>query len=91
MDQAIVQVSDQMSDSLGMLSTLYTVSPLLGIMGTMLGMMNTFYEFGVRGQKSVDILTIGIQEALVTSLWGLGHRHSGLRGSLLAAGAHPRL
>ena len=72
MDVAMVRVGDQMHEGLGVLSTLYTIAPLLGLMGTILGMMNTFYDFAVAQEKSVQLLSIGIQEALVTTLWGLG-------------------
>ena len=72
MDVAMVRVGDQMHEGLGVLSTLYTIAPLLGLMGTILGMMDTFYRFGVHQEKSVELLSLGIQQALVTTLWGLG-------------------
>ncbi len=69
--EAAAFAADEMRDRLNTLSTLYTIAPLLGLMGTILGMMNTFYNFAVAEEKSVKLLSIGIQEALVTTLWGL--------------------
>jgi biopolymer transport protein ExbB len=71
-EEATAQAVDEMYDKLGLLNTIYTIAPLLGLMGTILGMMKTFYDFGVRQEKSIEILSVGIQEALVTTLWGLG-------------------
>lgn len=71
-EEAVAEVSDELYDRLGMLGTIYTIAPYLGIMGTVLGMMHAFYEFGVLKQKSIETLSVGIQQALVTTLWGLG-------------------
>lgn len=72
MEESIERVGDEMSDGLSLLMTLYTITPLLGVMGTILGMMETFLEFALREERSLQQLSVGIQQALVTSLWGLG-------------------
>jgi biopolymer transport protein ExbB len=71
-EEAAARAADEMYDGVGPLATIYTIAPLLGLLGTILGMIQTFYEFGVRGEKSLAALSIGIQEALITTLWGLG-------------------
>ena len=53
------------------LGVIYTVAPLMGLLGTILGMMRTFYNFAVREERSVALLSEGINEALVTTMWGL--------------------
>lgn len=53
------------------LLTIYQVAPLLGLLGTVLGMMKSFYEFSITKEKSLEILSKGINEALVTTIWGL--------------------
>ncbi|MFH0792987.1 MAG: MotA/TolQ/ExbB proton channel family protein [bacterium] len=53
------------------LGVVYTVAPLMGLLGTILGMMRTFYDFAVREERSVAMLSEGINEALVTTMWGL--------------------
>ncbi len=71
LDLAVAEAADEMHDGLGLLATIYTIAPLLGLLGTILGMMDTFYQFAIMGQQSLEMLSIGIQEALVTTLWGL--------------------
>jgi len=53
------------------LAVIYTVSPLLGLLGTIMGMMRTFYVFSGSEQHSIAQLSQGINEALVTTMWGL--------------------
>ena len=53
------------------LAVIYTVSPLLGLLGTIIGMMKTFYAFSMSQEHSIAQLSRGINEALVTTLWGL--------------------
>jgi len=55
----------------GYLSLIYQVAPLLGLLGTILGMIRAFHTFGVSETRSVGELGKGISEALVTTMWGL--------------------
>ncbi len=69
---SVATTADDMFDIVGRLSTLYTVAPLVGLLGTILGMMQAFSEFGAAQDKDLSLLSAGIQQALVTTLWGLG-------------------
>ena len=53
------------------LAVIYTVAPLLGLLGTVLGMMKTFWQFSQSKEPSVGLLAIGFNEALITTMWGL--------------------
>lgn len=53
------------------LNTLYIVSPMLGLLGTILGIMNTFENFSTTNGSSISDLSMGINEALITTEWGL--------------------
>lgn len=55
----------------GYLAVIYGVAPLMGLLGTILGMISTFYEFSISQTRSVAELSKGINEALVTTMWGL--------------------
>jgi biopolymer transport protein ExbB len=72
LDEALWEVGEEMQEGLTLLSTIYTVAPLLGLMGTIFGMMSSFHEYAFADEQSVQSLSVGIQEALITTLWGLG-------------------
>lgn len=56
---------------LGLLSTIANVSPLLGLLGTVLGMINAFNVIAVEGVGTPATLGGGISEALITTAAGL--------------------
>jgi biopolymer transport protein ExbB len=70
--EAGAHVADDLYEDISSFATIYTIAPLLGLMGTILGMMSAFREFALREQKDLETISSGIQEALVTTLWGLG-------------------
>jgi biopolymer transport protein ExbB len=53
------------------LATIYAVAPLMGLLGTVIGMIKTFREFTINPEHSVQSLSFGINQALVTTMWGL--------------------
>lgn len=55
----------------GFVSTAITAEPLLGILGTVTGIIGTFDSFGAAGGGSPIAATAGIGEALVTTAAGL--------------------
>jgi len=55
----------------GYLAVVYGVAPLLGLLGTIIGMIKTFYQFSISETRSIAQLSRGINEALVTTMWGL--------------------
>ena len=52
-------------------STIITAEPMLGILGTVTGIMRTFRALGADGVTSPMAATAGIGEALVTTAAGL--------------------
>ncbi|MDR2078577.1 MAG: MotA/TolQ/ExbB proton channel family protein [Treponema sp.] len=65
-------IRGEMERGLGLLSFIGTVAPLLGLLGTITGLMNAFSQIAERG-SSVDIafLSGGIWEAMITTATGL--------------------
>lgn len=53
------------------LAVIYRVSPLLGLLGTVFGMITTFNEFAASARPDVQELSVGINIALITTAWGL--------------------
>lgn len=56
---------------LNMLGTLATVSPLIGLFGTVIGMIETFHAIGMTGLGAPEKLASGIAIALVNTAFGL--------------------
>jgi len=69
--EAVEEETTRLYHKNSQLAVIYTVSPLLGLLGTILGMMRSFYEFSITETRSVAQLSEGINEALVTTMWGL--------------------
>ena len=53
------------------LNTLITTAPLLGLLGTVMGMLITFKGLSIGGGKLLDVVASGISEALITTEMGL--------------------
>ncbi len=60
-----------LSRRLGVLETVAAVSPLLGLLGTVLGMIRVFTSISSSGLGSPEVLSNGISEAMVTTAAGL--------------------
>jgi biopolymer transport protein ExbB len=56
---------------LGALGTIAAIAPLLGLLGTVLGMIKVFTAIMVEGTGNAGVLAGGISEALVTTAAGL--------------------
>jgi biopolymer transport protein TolQ len=48
-----------------------SVAPFLGLLGTIWGIMNSFFEIGNQGSASLPVVAPGIAEALITTTLGL--------------------
>jgi biopolymer transport protein TolQ len=48
-----------------------SVAPFLGLLGTVWGIMNSFYQIGNQGSASLPVVAPGIAEALITTIIGL--------------------
>jgi biopolymer transport protein ExbB len=57
---------------MGVLDTMITVAPLLGIFGTVIGIIASFEALGTAGIDQPQAVTAGIAQALITTAVGLG-------------------
>jgi biopolymer transport protein ExbB len=57
---------------MGVLDTMITVAPLLGIFGTVIGIITSFEILGSAGIEHPQEVTAGIAQALITTATGLG-------------------
>ena len=72
----IVQESGQLEvpkleKHLGVLMAIAYIAPLLGLLGTVLGLVRTFVEINAVGNPTVSELSKGVYESLITSAGGL--------------------
>jgi len=62
---------DQMARYLAWLATVGSASPLLGLLGTVIGVMNAFLGIATGGSGNISAVAPGVAEALVTTVAGL--------------------
>ncbi|MDA0755499.1 MAG: MotA/TolQ/ExbB proton channel family protein [Proteobacteria bacterium] len=69
-DKAI-EVKFSLERNLTMLGTIATISPLLGLLGTVIGMITAFTGLSEVTGANPDALAAGISQALITTAFGL--------------------
>ena len=62
----------RMRGHMSVLDTMITVAPLLGIFGTVIGIIISFEILGTTGIENPQAVTAGIAQALITTATGLG-------------------
>jgi len=71
MEAASERIIKEMSKNLMILETLITLSPLLGIFGTVTGIIISFDMLGKMGVEAPRVVSLGIAQALITTAFGL--------------------
>lgn len=71
LDDAILKEVPKLEGGLNLVKVLAAVAPLLGLLGTVIGMINTFQAITLFGTGDPQIMAGGISEALVTTVLGL--------------------
>jgi biopolymer transport protein ExbB len=70
-EQTAAQVVHDMERYLNALGTIAAITPLLGLLGTVVGMIRVFSEIMLQGTGNANALAGGISEALITTAAGL--------------------
>ncbi len=70
-EQAASHVVHELERYLSTLGTIAAITPLLGLLGTVLGMIRVFSEIMAQGTGNANALAGGISEALITTAAGL--------------------
>ena len=71
LEEAGRQEATRLTRRLGVLETVAAVSPLLGLLGTVIGMIRVFASVSQTGLNNPEVLSSGISEAMVTTAAGL--------------------
>lgn len=72
LSEAIEEECTALTQRNSQLTLAYTIAPLMGLLGTVFGMLRTFADFTRSADPSVRELSAGINTALLTTAWGLG-------------------
>jgi biopolymer transport protein ExbB len=70
-EQAASQVVHDLERYLNMLGTIAAITPLLGLLGTVVGMIQVFNEIMLQGTGNAGALAGGISQALISTAAGL--------------------
>jgi biopolymer transport protein ExbB len=71
LDEAILRETSPLETGLSFIKVLYVVAPLLGLLGTVVGMIATFQMITLFGTGDPRMMAGGISTALVTTVLGL--------------------
>ncbi len=71
MNVTILRETDGLERQLGFLATVGSVSPFIGLFGTVWGIMNAFTAIAARHDTTLAVVAPGIAEALFTTAMGL--------------------
>ncbi|EAK4398050.1 TonB-system energizer ExbB [Campylobacter coli] len=65
------QFDDAISENLTTIYIIYSNTPYIGLLGTVVGIMITFYEMGIAGNIDVKSIVVGLSLALKATALGL--------------------
>ncbi|MCB0264130.1 MAG: MotA/TolQ/ExbB proton channel family protein [Calditrichia bacterium] len=71
LDIAVEKEVGQIANGISFLGTTITISPFLGLLGTVWGVMDAFLSIGMKGSADLATVAPGIAEALITTIAGL--------------------
>jgi biopolymer transport protein ExbB len=71
LDEAILRETAPLEAGLPLIKVLYVVAPLIGLLGTVVGMIVTFQQITLFGTGDPRMMASGISMALMTTVLGL--------------------
>jgi biopolymer transport protein ExbB/TolQ len=70
-EYALEEESIRIEYGMGVIATVVALSPMLGLLGTVWGVLDAFAEMGAQGNATISTLAPSISAALVTTVVGL--------------------
>jgi len=71
MDAMAIDQRTKLEKNLSILGTLGNIAPLIGLFGTVVGIIRAFHSLAVAGSAGPSVISAGIAEALITTASGL--------------------
>ncbi len=72
MERTLTEEMGKLEKQVVFLATSASAAPFMGLLGTVVGIMDSFWSIGARGSASLAIVAPGIAEALLATIVGLG-------------------
>ncbi len=72
MERTLTEEMGKLEKQVVFLATTSSAAPFMGLLGTVVGIMDSFWSIGERGNASLAIVAPGIAEALLATIVGLG-------------------
>jgi len=70
--RAVLAAGSSLRRGLSIIATVGSTAPFVGLVGTVVGIVNAFQQLAASGQGGVGQVSAGIAEALVTTAFGIG-------------------
>jgi biopolymer transport protein ExbB/biopolymer transport protein TolQ len=70
-ERAIGRAAAELDRGMGVLGTIASVAPFIGLFGTVVGVMRAFHDLAAAAGAGPGLVAVGISEALVTTAAGL--------------------
>jgi len=70
-DGSMLKTRTILEKRLSILSTISFIAPLLGLLGTVLGIIRAFRDLAISGSGGPSVVMMGVAEALVTTVLGI--------------------
>ena len=71
-ERATLLTTSDLKRGIGSLATIATITPFIGLFGTVIGIINAFHGIALTGSGGIGAVSAGIAEALVATAFGLG-------------------
>ena len=71
LERAVTRETTHLERYMSVIATIASVSPFVGLLGTVLGIMRAFRDMGIAGSAGGATVAAGIAEALITTATGL--------------------
>lgn len=71
-ERATLLTTSDMKRGIGSLATIATITPFIGLFGTVIGIINAFHGIALTGSGGIGAVSSGIAEALIATAFGLG-------------------
>ncbi len=68
---AISEIMEYEERHIDMLATISTITPFMGLLGTVWGITDSFWQIGKQASANIAVVAPGLSAALITTLFGL--------------------